>query len=123
MKWRIRQVPRQAKRVRRELTLDEQQRWRRAREEAESEKEEILAKGRQIKAASSCAQAALRDALKFLKAERQAQGLSLFDVEQRTGIGRAALSRLENEPEPNATIATLTRYAQALGKRLVVSFE
>jgi len=116
-------VTRQAKRLRRELTPEEQERWRRAREEAESEKEEILAKGRQIKAARSRAEVALRDALKFLRAERQAQGLSLSDVEQRTGIGRAALSRLENEAEPNATLATLTRYAQALGKTLVVSFE
>jgi len=49
--------------------------------------------------------------------------LSLADVEQRTGIGRAALSRLENDTEPNPTVVTLTRYAQALGKRLVVSFE
>jgi predicted transcriptional regulator len=113
----------QAKRLRRELSPEEQQRWRQAREEAESEKEEVLAKGRHIKAAHNRVRVAVRDALKFLKAERQAQGLSLSDVEQRTGIGRAALSRLENETEPNPTVVTLTRYAQALGKRLVVSFE
>ena len=66
---------------------------------------------------------AVREALKFLKAERQAQGLSLSDVEEKTGIGRAALSRLENKSETNPTVATLTRYAEALGKRLVVKFE
>ena len=114
---------RQAKRIRRALSPDEQQRWQRARGEAEREKEEILAKGRRIKAAHNRVKVAVSEALKLLKAERQAQGLSLSDVEKRSGIGRAALSRLENETEPNPTVMTLTRYAEALGKRLVVNFE
>ena len=113
---------RQAKRLHRELTLEEKQRWERASEETECEKKEILAKARRIKAVHSHVKVAVRDALKVLKAERQAQGLSLSDVEQRTGIGRAALSRLENETEPNPTVVTLTRYAEALGKKLVVKF-
>ena len=114
---------RQAKCVRRDLTPEEEQRWNRARDEAERDKKEILAKGRQVKAARNRVRVAVRDALKALKAERQAQGLSLSDVEQRSGIGRAALSRLENESEANPTVVTLTRYAEALGKTLVVSFE
>lgn len=114
---------RQAKRIRRPLTSEEQERWRRAREEAEGEKAEILAEGRRLKAAHNRVKAAVSDALRLLKAERQAQGLSLSDVERRSGIGRAALSRLENEAELNPTVMTLTRYAEALGKRLVVSFE
>ncbi len=114
---------RQAKRLRRQLTPKETRRWQRARKESEREKGEILAEGRRIKAAHNRVKVAVRDALKMLKAERQAQGLSLSDVERRTGIGRAALSRLENETEPNPTVVTLTRYAEALGKRLVVSFE
>jgi predicted transcriptional regulator len=114
---------RQAKRVRRELSPEEEQRWRRAADDAESEKGEILARGRQIKAARRRAGVAICDALKLLKSERQAQGLSLADVEERTGIGRGALSRLENETEPNPTVVTLTRYAQALGKKLVVSLD
>jgi transcriptional regulator with XRE-family HTH domain len=65
---------------------------------------------------------AVREAMKTLKRERQAQGLSLSDVESRTGIGRAALSRLENETELNPTVVTLTRYAEALGKEVVVDF-
>ncbi len=114
---------RQAKRIRRELSPEEKRRWRRARAESESEKEEILAQGRRIKSAHGRVEVAVRDALKMLKDERLGQGLSLSDVEQRSGIGRAALSRLENETEPNPTVATLTRYAEALGKTLVVSFE
>ena len=114
---------RQAKRLRRELTPDEKQRWQCARQEAEREKDETLAKGRRIKAAHNRIEVAVRDALKMLKAERLVQGLSLSDVEEISGIGRAALSRLENETEANPTVVTLTRYAEALGKRLVVSFE
>lgn len=114
---------RQAKRVHRDLTPEEEQRWNRERDEAELDKKEILAKGRRVKAAHNRVRVAVRDALKVLKAERQAQGLSLSDVEQRSGIGRAALSRLQNESEANPTVVTLTRYAEALGKTLVVSFE
>jgi transcriptional regulator with XRE-family HTH domain len=109
--------------VRRELTPEEKQRWRQAREEAEAEKEEIVAKGRRIKAARNRGRVTLRDALKILKVERESQGLSLSDIEHRTGIGRSALSRLENEAEPNPTVITLSRYAEALGKKLVVSLE
>ena len=114
---------RQAKRLCRNLTPDERQRWQRAQKETEGEKAAILAEGRRIKAAHNRVKVAVRDALKFLKAERQAQGLSLSEIEERTGIGRSALSRLENETEPNPTVVTLIRYAEGLGKRLVVSFE
>ena len=44
-------------------------------------------------------------------------------MEDRTGIGRAALSRLENDATCNPTVTTLTRYADALGKKLVVGFQ
>jgi predicted transcriptional regulator len=114
---------RQAKRLRRELTPEEKRRWQQAREEAEGQREGILAKGRRVKAVRNRVQVTVRDAFRLLKAERQALGLSLSDVEKKTGIGRAALSRLENETEPNPTVVTLTRYAEALGKQLVVSFK
>jgi len=114
---------RQAKRIYRELTPEEQQRWNRANAEVESEKEEILAKARRIKTARNRVNVAVREAMKALKRERQAQGLSLSDVEKRTGIGRAALSRLENETELNPTVVTLTRYAEALGKEVVLNFK
>jgi predicted transcriptional regulator len=114
---------RQSKRIRRELTPEEGRRWSRAIAETESAKAEILAEGRRLKAARRRAEATVRDALMRLKAERQAQGMSLSDVEAKTGIGRSALSRLENETDLNPTVVTLTRYAEALGKKIVVSFE
>jgi len=65
---------RQAKRIHRELTPDEEQRWKRAGKEAESQKEEILGKGRRIKDARARVNVAVREAMKALKLERQAQG-------------------------------------------------
>jgi predicted transcriptional regulator len=114
---------RQPKRIRRELTPEEKQGWSRAIEETDSQKAEILDKGHRMKSAHHRANAVVRDALERLKAERQTQGLSLSDVEEKTGIGRSALSRLENETDLNPTVVTLTRYAEALGKKIVVSFE
>jgi len=63
--------------------------------------------------------AVAHEAITALKQAREAQGLSLADIRDRTGIERSALSRLENET-PNVTIRTLERYAEALGKRVVI---
>ena len=53
-----------------------------------------------------------------LKTARTAAGLSLADVAERSGIDKAALSRLENGIQANPTVETLLRYAAAVGKRL-----
>src|SRR4051812_25499947 len=53
-----------------------------------------------------------------LREARERAGLSLADVTSRSGIDAPALSRLENGQNPNPTLATLSRYAQALGKRI-----
>ena len=55
-----------------------------------------------------------------LKAAREAKGLSLAHVTRLTGMDRSALSRLETGQRDNPTIDTLVRYAEAVGKRLVV---
>ena len=55
-----------------------------------------------------------------LKSEREKAGLSLADVSAKTGLDRAAISRLENGVRDNPTIGTLGRYARALGLRLVM---
>jgi ribosome-binding protein aMBF1 (putative translation factor) len=59
--------------------------------------------------------------LSQLKKEREAAGLSLADVAERTGMDRAAISRLENGHQANPTVDTLLRYTTALGKKLVWS--
>jgi DNA-binding XRE family transcriptional regulator len=61
----------------------------------------------------------LMAAIIALKKAREAAGLSLTDVAERSGIDKAALSRLENGIHDNPTVDTLMRYAAALGKKLV----
>ena len=61
------------------------------------------------------------DLLKQLKAARVEQGLSLADLTDLTGMDRSALSKLETGQRTNPTVETLVRYAEAVGKRLVVS--
>jgi ribosome-binding protein aMBF1 (putative translation factor) len=62
----------------------------------------------------------LRQTFAALKALREQQGLSISDLAERTGMDRAMISRLENGLIDNPTLATVTRYAKALGKRVVV---
>ena len=63
----------------------------------------------------------LHDLLKQLKAARDAKGLSLANLTELTGMDRSALSKLETGRRANPTVETLVRYAEAVGKRLVVS--
>jgi len=63
----------------------------------------------------------LRKTFAALRALREQQGLSISDMAERTGMDRAMISRLENGQVDNPTVATVTRYAKALGKRIVVS--
>jgi hypothetical protein len=58
-----------------------------------------------------------------LRQERERAGLTLAEVTQRSGIDAPALSRLENGQNPNPTLATLTRVARSLGKRIHWSLE
>ncbi len=62
----------------------------------------------------------LRKAFAALKALREQQGLSLTDLADRAGVDQALISCLENGQVDNLTIATMTRYAIALGKRVLV---
>lgn len=82
--------------------------------------EELVASGEYKEPISQAAFWELRHALKALRNCREAAGLSLTDLAERTGIDRAALSRLESGAQDNPTINTLQRYAFALGKQLVV---
>jgi hypothetical protein len=63
----------------------------------------------------------LAAALAALRTERERQGLSLTDVQERSRIDRATISKLERGEIPNPTVGTLRAYAAALGKRLAWS--
>jgi DNA-binding XRE family transcriptional regulator len=57
----------------------------------------------------------LRALMVRLRAVRERLGLSLTDLSERTGLTRAAISRLENGWNLNPTLETLFRYTEALG--------
>jgi DNA-binding XRE family transcriptional regulator len=52
------------------------------------------------------------------KVERERQGLTLAEVADRMGIDSPALSRLETGKMLNPTLATMHKWAEALGKGL-----
>jgi transcriptional regulator with XRE-family HTH domain len=62
-------------------------------------------------------------ALQKLKRERKRCGLSIGDVAKRSGLDRAVVSRLENGKQDNPTAVTLMRYAAAIGKRFLWSYD
>ena len=72
-------------------------------------------------AARLAAREELETLVQELKAAREAQGLSLADLSRLTGMDRSALSKLETGQRPNPTLETLARYAEAVGRRLVVA--
>jgi ribosome-binding protein aMBF1 (putative translation factor) len=54
------------------------------------------------------------------KVARESQGLTLAEVAERMGIDPPALSRLETGKMLNPTLATLHKWAEALGQKLHV---
>ena len=102
----------------RKLTPEEAAKYREIREEIELEKPEIIAKAQQAR--SEARRRQLATIMQELKAAREAKGLSLTDIYQRTGIDRSAISKLENVTNENPTIDTLLRYAEVVGKRLQI---
>jgi DNA-binding Xre family transcriptional regulator len=58
-----------------------------------------------------------------IKARREQLQLSLTDLASRSGIDKAALSRLENGLVGNPTIGTLERIARSLKSRLKIELE
>lgn len=114
-------MPKKANRIVREMSQEDREQYRRLAEQIDrEEKDEIVAKARQYKAEHDATIASLEHVMRALKAERERQGLSLADMFERTGIDRGALSRLESGQNTNPTIATLMRYARALGKSIDV---
>jgi DNA-binding XRE family transcriptional regulator len=65
--------------------------------------------------------AAILTLLARFKAVRERQGLTLADVAERMGIDPPALSRLETGKMLNPTVATLHKWAEALGQKLDVN--
>ena len=110
-------APRKVRSVHKTLTEEERVRHRTIRAQVEQEKTDLIARGRRATARHIM----LKEAVETLKATREALGLSLGDIKASTGIEKSNLSRLENAAHPNPTIDTLCRYAEAVGKEIVIT--
>jgi DNA-binding XRE family transcriptional regulator len=107
------------RRIRRDRRLmpEEAAKYRRAREEVDRELPELIRRHHDRAAMVDQVEATVKQ----LKQEREKQGLSLADLTRLTGMDRSAISKLENGQRENPTMDTLARYAEAVGKRLVVT--
>ena len=101
----------------RRLTPEEAAKYKEIREQVAEELPDLIARHHERLATLD----QLQELLRQLKAAREAQGLSLSDLTALTGMDRSALSKLETGQRANPTVETLVRYAEAVGKRLVVS--
>jgi DNA-binding XRE family transcriptional regulator len=104
-----------------ERTPNEQRRLQKIREKFQRERpglDDLLSSGDAAEAVSQGEYLDLREMLTTLKKRRQRQGLSLTDLAKKSGMDRAAISRLENGVYANPTIDTLYRYAQAIGAEI-----
>jgi DNA-binding Xre family transcriptional regulator len=99
------------------LTPEEAAKYKAIREQVAEELPDLVARHHQRLASLD----QLQELLTQLKAAREAKGLSLADLMDITGMDRSALSKLETGQRANPTVETLVRYAEAVGKRLVVS--
>lgn len=101
----------------RRLTPDEAAKCHAVREQVAEELPELVRRHHDRVATLDQVQSLLQQ----LKTAREAQGLSLADLTDLTGMDRSAISKLETGQRVNPTVETLVRYADAVGKRLVVT--
>ena len=97
----------------RRLTPEEAATYRAVREQVAADLPELVARHHDRGAA-----VVVGRVVGELRAAREAQGLSPADLTERTGV---AVAELEADPSPNPTVEVLARYADAVGKRLVVT--
>src|SRR5687767_4996128 len=101
----------------RRLTPEEAAKYRDIREQVAEELPELITRHDERLIALD----QLAELVQQLKAAREEKGLSLADLTRLTGMDRSALSKLETGQRLNPTVETLVRYADAVGKRVVVT--
>ena len=99
------------------LTPEEAAKYKKVRDQVAKELPELVARHQERMVSLD----QLDQVLGQLKAAREAKGLSLTDVTELTQMDPSALSKLETGQRPNPTVETLVRYAEAVGKRLLVT--
>lgn len=97
------------------MTAEAKARYERAVAEEMAAKDENIAAARSIAGRLKAERTAIVELVSRLRDARQKAGVSLKELEARTGISKSSLSRLENSIGPNPTLLTMHRYAAALG--------
>jgi DNA-binding XRE family transcriptional regulator len=103
------------------LSADQQAVIRAIRERSRTERpgpDELIDRGELDELVPQSQYVELRALTVRLRELRERKGLSLTDLCERTGLTRAAISRLENGWNLNPTLETLFRYVEPLGVRL-----
>ncbi len=112
-----------AKRIHRKIerTPEQQRQLEEIRERFQKTRpglDELLAEGDASEVVLQGEYLDLRTMLAALKKCRERRGLSLADAALRSGMDRAAISRLENGVYVNPMVDTLYRYAKAIGAEI-----
>ena len=100
----------------RPLTEEEAAKYRGVRAQIEQERADIEARHEERMSGLISIDATFAE----LRNLRKEKGLSLADLRDLTGMDRSALSKLETGERGNPTVQTMVRYAQAVGKKVVV---
>lgn len=102
---------------RRKLSREETTKYKKIREQIEKEKPDITSRHR----ARMFSMFSVDQTFRELRKLRVEKGLSLADLQDLTGMDRSAISKLETGERENPTVTTMVRYAQAVGKKIVVA--
>ena len=97
------------------MSIEERGKYRRAVAEEAATKNENVAAARVVASKLKMERKVISDLVARLRVARETAGVSLNELESRTGIQKSSLSRLENSIAPNPTVLTLHRYAAAIG--------
>ncbi len=101
----------------RQLSVEEAEKYRKIRQQVADELPELVARHHERMATRE----QLDQVFAQLRCARQDKGLSLADLTRLSGMDRSAICKLETGQRPNPTVETLMRYAEAVGKRLVLT--
>ncbi len=108
------------------LSADQQAAIKAIRERAQTDRpgpDELIDRGELDELVPQAQYIELRALAVRLREIRERMGLSLTDVSERSGLTRAAISRLENSWNLNPTLETLFRYTETLGVGLKLAVD
>lgn len=101
-----------------QITIDEVRRTIETKE-----KDEIMALAKRLRNAKRRGMATREKMPQVLKHEPESPGVSLAAMEERTGMATSNLSKMENNANSKPTVATLITFADASGKKQLITLD